>query len=265
MKRLMMLAVLICLLGVSVNAQNESNANVQTTKISKSNDISFNDILFWVGEGSHQAMFIVNWCSPEKAFAWGYRFNGDSVLVSTIMADIKAADTRFDYTDGGGYITNITYKDSTYNLDLVGDYWMYNVNEGSVSGIGSQYVYTNDFIEFGDESCGTSDTNWIYTWDIPVTPVSNPNVSIQAITMHTMMADVFPNPCNDLLTIDLKDIHETINVQLNDINGKSVYQQILSVNGNETKTISVSNLSKGIYFVRFQGETMQKTCKIVIY
>ena len=34
----------------------------------------------------------------------------------------------------------------------------------------------------GDESCGQSDTEWVYVWDIPITPVTNPTVDPNAIT-----------------------------------------------------------------------------------
>ncbi|HQB20593.1 MAG TPA: hypothetical protein PK495_08470, partial [Bacteroidales bacterium] len=170
--------------SISLQHSLAQSSSITNRQVLKSNDISFEDILFWVGEGSNQSIFIVNWCSPEIAFAWGYRFSEDSVLVSKIIEDIAAADSRIVFTDGGGYITNITYKDSVYNLGLSGDFWMYNVNEGWATGIGLQYIHNEDIVEFGDESCGISDTNWIYVWDIVITPVSKPNdVAVQNVKL----------------------------------------------------------------------------------
>ena len=140
--------------------------------VDKNNTITTNDIVYWIGEGSNEVIFAVNWCSPKIAFAWGYRFDDEKVLVSKVMEDIQKADFRFNYTDGGGYITEIMYKDNTHDLTLTGDYWMYNVNEGYANGIDYQYVFNGDIIEFGDESCGLSDDFWTYVWETTITPVS---------------------------------------------------------------------------------------------
>ncbi|MBR3528627.1 MAG: hypothetical protein IKN84_03105, partial [Bacteroidales bacterium] len=61
-------------------------------------DASFDasDILYWVGEGSNEVVMAVNWA--DTALAWGYRFNGESVSVATMMDDIAAADFRFSYS-----------------------------------------------------------------------------------------------------------------------------------------------------------------------
>jgi len=267
MKRFILCSVLIGLMGLNMKAQNNNKTTNEKLNVQKSNDISFDDMLFWVGEGSNRAMFIVNWCNPEIAFAWGYRFNGDSLLVSDIIEDIAAADSRIHFTDGGGYISDISYIDSTYSLGLVGDYWMYNVNEGSASGIGSQYVYTNDFIEFGDESCGNSDTNWIYTWNTSVTPVSVPDsgVFVSLITGNNMQISMYPNPCTDMIHIDLSGVNETVYLTLTNLDGKILFADNMLVSGSEHRTIPVNKLSRGIYFVRFQGATLNKVRKIIVY
>ena len=263
MKRIVLVSLV--LIGLNINAFNQ--AQEKQSKSIKTNDISFDDILFWVGDGTSQAMFIVNWCNPEIAFAWGYRFKGDSMLVSDIIEDIAAADSRIHFTDGGGYITDITYTDSTYSLCLVGEYWMYTVNEGSVSGIGSQYVYNADFIEFGDESCGISDTNWIYTWNTSITPVSVPDsdVFVQSLTENNIQLFIYPNPCTDMINIDLKGVNEIVCLTITHIDGKILYMQNVFVSDSENISIPVNNLSKGVYFVRFQGAALNKTRKIIVY
>ncbi|MDR0604706.1 MAG: hypothetical protein LBG80_10425, partial [Bacteroidales bacterium] len=97
-------------------------------RIDKNNTITSNDIIYWIGEGTSEAIFAVNWCDPEIAFAWGYRFD-DSVLVSKVMDDIKAADARFDYVATGSWLNEITYKDNTYDLKLDGNNLIYILNE----------------------------------------------------------------------------------------------------------------------------------------
>ena len=88
--------------------------------------ISTDQIQYWVGEGTNEVVFVVNWCSPETALAWGYRFNGDDVTVEMMMDDIAEADSRFLYEGSGGVVNEITYQDENMSLSLRGMYWMYN-------------------------------------------------------------------------------------------------------------------------------------------
>ena len=261
MKKIIIMTVLFACVNFTVEAQNKE------IKYQKSNDISLDDIKFWVGEGKHKAIFVVNWCSPEMAFAWGYQFDNDSVLVQDMMNDIQHADTRFDYVDGGGYVTDITYKDATYDLKLVGDYWMYNINEGSAMGINTQYFYPTDIVEFGDESCGISDSNWIYTWNTAITPVSSPTnrISEQSNYTQSFFVSIYPNPCNDLINIDLENINESISISIFDLKGMIFYKNEMLISGNTKQTISTENLSQGIYFIRFQGKSVNKVSKIIVY
>jgi hypothetical protein len=136
--------------------------------------IDADDILYWVGEGSNEVVFIVNWCDTAIAMAWGVHFNGDSITVADILDTLWEYDDRFDFDATGGFVNDIMYEDDVYNLSLQGSYFMYNVNGGSAMGIESQYVHDGDYIKFGDEMCGIADANWNYTWTTPIVPVSIP-------------------------------------------------------------------------------------------
>ncbi len=221
--------------------------------VDKNNTVTSNDIVYWIGEGTNEVIFAVNWCEPEIAFAWGYRFNGEKVLVSKVMEDIKAADSRFDYTDGGGYITEITYQDSIYNLALAGDYWMYNVNEGYADGINNQYVFHNDIIEFGDESCGLSDDFWTYVWTTAITPVSVPSttsiVSIQQAAIHVSL---YPNPAKEQITVSLSSFtNENVNIEVFNTVGSVVFQG--QAQGEQTE-LDIQFLPAGFYIIRCANE-----------
>ncbi|MDR2410344.1 MAG: T9SS type A sorting domain-containing protein [Bacteroidales bacterium] len=235
--------------------------------VDKNNTITTNDIVYWIGEGTNEAIFAVNWCDPEIAFAWGYRFD-DSVLVSKVMEDIKAADARFDYVDGngGGYVTEITYKDSTYDLKLKGSYWMYNVNEGYADGINLQYVSNNDVIEFGDESCGLSDDFWNYVWTTPVTPVSDPS-NVNIISNENISVEVltYPNPAKGYTNLTMKGWEGNVSMSIVDVNGRIIRQEQFYVKDNTMKRIETNSFSKGIYFIYLQSDKTIQTQKLIIY
>ena len=86
------------------------------------------EILYWIGEGENEAVFAVNWNEPNKCLAWGYRFNGESIILKDVMDAIAAADGRFDYDASYGYVSDITFNDGELNLALAGMYFMYNIN-----------------------------------------------------------------------------------------------------------------------------------------
>ena len=164
MKKILLFLFAFCTLMGAVKAQEDAT-------------ISPDEIQYWVGEGENEAILIVQWCDPEIALAWGYRFEGDEVTVQTMMDEIANADERFSYSGDASVVNEIYYTDDEYSLERVGMYFMYNLN-GSLAGLGytEQTVTNGDVIKWGDESCASVDwDNWEYTWTTDVTPVSNPN------------------------------------------------------------------------------------------
>ena len=156
--------------------------------------ISADEIEYWIGEGENEAILIVQWCEPEIAFAWGYRFDGE-VNVQTMLDDITAEDSRLTYEGDASTVNQIYYNDDDYNLALVGMYWMYNMN-GWMAGLGytSQIVTDGDVVKWGDAGCAIeigdmSDwENFTYIWRTEVTPVSNPNAGEEVVDA-TISAD----------------------------------------------------------------------------
>lgn len=156
--------------------------------------ISADQIQYWIGEGENEAILIVQWCDPEIAFAWGYRFDGE-VNVQTMLDDITAEDSRLTYEGDASTVNQIYYNDDDYSLALVGLYWMYNMN-GWMAGLGytSQMITNGDVVKWGDVECATevgdmSDwENFTYIWTTEVTPVSNPN-GTEEVVDATISAD----------------------------------------------------------------------------
>ena len=132
------------------------------------------DIRYWIGEGEHEVVFIVNWNEPDTALAWGYRFNEESITVETLMDAIAEADYRFAYDGASGWLNDITFNDGNLNLSLAGYYWMYIVN-GEMAQVGytQQYVSDGDYVKWGDESCGIllDPEMFVYVWTKEVAAV----------------------------------------------------------------------------------------------
>jgi hypothetical protein len=68
-----------------------------------------------------------------------------------------------------------------------------------------------------------------------------------------------------MIHIDLKGVNEIVCLTITHIDGKILHMQNVFVSDSENISIPVNNLSKGVYFVRFQGAALNKTRKIIVY
>ena len=144
--------------------------------------ISADDIRYWVGEGSNQLIFVVNW--PGTALAWGYRFDGNAT-VQDAMNDIAAADSRFSYVTNDWGIDDILFVENGDTLRKAEYSWWEHTLNGTMSAGMYQPVSDGDFSRWADPTAGVavdstydSDWNyWMYTYAYPqaIHPVSQPN------------------------------------------------------------------------------------------
>ena len=145
--------------------------------------IAFSDILYWVGEGTNEAVLAVNWA--DTALAWGYRWNG-TATVAGMMDAIAATDPRFSYT-GTGMVSDILFNDGTVSLAITPGNWWGSTNNGFMDmGLG-QTLANGDFEKWADPAAGvivdsTYDdmyNYWWYTYVYPMTiyPVSVPGAA----------------------------------------------------------------------------------------
>jgi len=141
-------------------------------------------IRYWVGQGSNQVIFAVNWADPDTCLAWGYRFSSDSVTVETIMNDIQNADPRFWYSNVSGSVNDIFYLvDDDDTLSLEGNYWLYNIDgTAAMLYFNTQKVGNGQFVKWGDVSVATGynwNEQWQYyeqnAWTTTVTAVDEPH------------------------------------------------------------------------------------------
>jgi len=77
--------------------------------------LSFDDVRFWVGEGTNRMVVVIDWNVPDapSSLAWGYRWNGAAPAMARAISDIAREDNRLHYfssqsqwgtsVDGFGY------------------------------------------------------------------------------------------------------------------------------------------------------------------
>lgn len=225
--------------------------------------IDLEDILYWVGEGTNEVVFAVNWADPNKCFAWGYRFSEETVTVKDVMDAIAEADDRFDYTIASwGGVDNITYKDADYDMGVTEySYFMYNVN-GLYAwyGYDEQTVVNGDFVKFGDVACGTEIAEWTYVWEQEVEPVS---VFVGLGENAAASLALYPNPAvgETYVTLDNAGLNE---VSVYDMQGRLVSKQSVVANEGEQVHISTEAMVAGVYFVTVSNNSAVRTAKLVV-
>lgn len=220
------------------------------------------EILYWVGEGTNEVVYAVNWAEPNKCFAWGYRFNEATITVKDVMDAIKAADGRFDYVVGAWGVDDITFHNSEFNLGITeNSYFMYNVN-GLYAwyGYDQQTLVNGDFVKFGDVVCGTEIAPWTYVWTQTVEPVSNPT-GLNENQYYTL--SVYPNPAKGetYVTLENAGLNE---VSVYDMQGRLVSKQSFVATAGEKVRFSTEMLNAGVYFVRVSSEDAIQTAKLVV-
>ena len=221
------------------------------------------DILYWVGEGQNEIVFAVNWNEPNRCLAWGYRFDGESVILKDVMDAIAETDKRFSYTAGDWGVEDLIFNvdaDGTH-YTLAGQYWLYNVN-GAMGWYGyeAEPLVNGDFIKWGDESCSTEIAEFTYVWTQEVEPVWT-NAGVNDIQSNTL--SVHPNPAvnETFVTIESAGMN-TISVY--DVQGRLVSTVSVDVMAGEQVSISTEMLNGGVYFVTVSNESVVRTAKLVV-
>ncbi|WP_027387575.1 DUF5074 domain-containing protein [Chryseobacterium gregarium] len=140
------------------SSKNQAAKNLTTT-------INFSDIQYWVGTGTNEAAFVVQWNDSKNpdALVWGFRWNGTATGEDMLKA-IAAADHRFfsllyqgtSYgaaVGGLGFNLNGTETNALYkNLNVTYPYY-------PVSGIVNTAAY-----DFDDYTAADANDHWQSGW-----------------------------------------------------------------------------------------------------
>lgn len=220
--------------------------------------ISADAITYWVGNGENKMIFVVNW--PDTSLAWGYKFSTATIDMTTVMDDIKAADSRFDYEVGDGGLNNITFTEG--NVSLTGaSYW--NQLKNGISGMGMGETFQDGDINlWGDAAAGVVVDRFSYPgWGIfpvnayPMTihPVSAPQTD--AIREASAVSvSIYPNPASVRFNVVCGGLDNDTEAVLYDMTGRKVYSQTVNA-GTTSISVETSNLTNGIYMLHIGGNT----------
>jgi len=221
-------------------------------------EFCFDDVDFWVGEGSKQAIFVADWnddIEPES-MAWGYRWNGD-VTAEEMMQDIAEADPRLTINISGGFLNDIYYTSNELSHSGIAgspDWWSTWSSTATYNWVFNNGISTiiNDGDWFG---CSYGFTPEATAPDVP-----------SATTEYTTAIDIVANnqwkayQQGDVLRIDADNYFKGVEVY--DITGHLVVN--CNLYNTKSALISVSSLSQGIYLVKILYDDTVATKKVFI-
>lgn len=83
------------------------------------------DIKFWVGEGPHTAVLVVDFRdgTNDPSFAWGFRYDeADDLTFLNMLEAVAAAEPEFTIAQSGGFLNDVIYN---HHSQLAGepDWW----------------------------------------------------------------------------------------------------------------------------------------------
>ena len=79
-----------------------------------------------------------------------------------------------------------------------------------------------------------------------------------------MNVSIYPNPTSSTTTIALSGVNGDVAITVVDMNGRVVMSDSMSCEGDCVKTMEVSGLAQGAYFVRINGENVNMVKKLVV-
>ncbi|RYY00772.1 T9SS type A sorting domain-containing protein [bacterium] len=112
-------------------------------------------------------------------------------------------------------------------------------------------LYTIEITHKGNLQGGSQAVSLIVS-GFNTTTLSNPDFQLNKLS-------IFPNPTNNILNFNLGDSASINNISIIDVTGKVIIPKF-DLN---SKTIDVSNLQSGVYFVRFDSEGQSLTKKFI--
>jgi len=216
-------------------------------------DFYSNDTIFYTflqtvdlsSMGLHTYKFYINY--PSDTLNMNDTSSGVANHTIPLTVNIAGTDTIL--------ISGSNFPDT---LKLTSSYFTYfwrNTSNGPIISTDSELVINSYgwYYVYADNGydCNATDSVFI---DSPV--------KINNLTNNNLNIKIYPNPSDGNFNIIFDDIimHDAV-IEIFDIQGKSLYKNSININ---TKSIDISNFSKGIYFLKVRTNNEVKVEKIIL-
>ena len=195
-------------------------------------------------------------------------------------AESEYSDTIQFTTDNCEQVTGVTVTNITENSAVVS--WQaatatsYEVDYGPVGhgqGQGTT-VIVNDVTTYTITGLESETSYSVYVRALCEADAPGPWSQVQEFTTleehigidvaDGMNVSIYPNPTSSTTTIALSGVNGDVAITVVDMNGRVVMSDSMSCEGDCVKTMEVSGLAQGAYFVRINGENVNMMKKLVV-
>jgi hypothetical protein len=219
------------------------------------NDITFDDIVYWIGNGANKAMFVVDWNDglAMESLAWGYQWDGIASGEEMIAA-IAQADDRLTVEIGNGFINSIAFDgmDILHAGTASNMYWS-TWSGTSTSDWEMNAGITTELLDNAWFGCSLTDFSPALAPGVP-TAVLDP----LGVEENGSFGKLFPNPTTGLLNIEALNIEE---IRISDLQSRLVFQAKYSAN---SVSLDLGDLESGMYILTIfssEGVSSRKILK----
>ena len=128
-------------------------------------------------------------------------------------------------------------------------------NNATISNLMSETTYD----AYVRAICGPG---YISTWSDKVT-FTTEHVGISRVEGQ-MNISIYPNPANGSTAISISGAEGLVNIAIVDMNGRTLLSDAMECQGDCVKTLNVTNLAQGAYFVRIYSDSVNTVKKLII-
>ena len=164
----------------------------------------------------------------------------DNITAPSIGKDTTLCDGDFIILNAGAGYDSYSWSTGATTQTINFD--------NSILGLGTFHVW----VDVAKGKCSSTDTiNLTYTACLGIKELSN-NISIK----------VSPNPSNGLTNINVNGLNSEANFSIYSLQGQAVYTN--TINGNSSIKVDLTNVPKGVYFIRINNEKNNIISKFIL-
>lgn len=215
----------------------------------------FDEVDSWFGEGENQTVITIDFVSDETTeevtFAWGLKFEEESISGKAALEFLAAADDHLTITfnDADELIT-VNYDGLERTADVDESWHSFIGNNLSDYAPAEEGIF--EMIEDGKIFGISFGGEKVRRPFIP-TIVENPDMGISDVDLETAIK-IWPNPTADRLHIETAV--EIQNILVFDMQGRKLLES-------QSKTLDVNNLSSGNYLLQIESKKTMITKRFI--
>ena len=191
-----------------------------------------------------------------------------STIIFDILTDNYGSETTWSLTNSLGaevasgptaLYGNATAYQETITIPTFDECYTFTIFDSASDGICCG-TFGNGSYTLEDENGNNIKTGGVFSSSESVLfNVQNP-LSVGEFDLVNLI-DIYPNPVNDNLTINLTNINENVDYQIFNTLGQAIQKGNLNSNG--TSVLYVSSYQSGIYFIKLSTDSSTMTQKLI--